>query len=200
MTNKQQAVSDAMERLVENGLSGLVADLRAQAATSREAYWLNGAADVIESIEQTKAASHPLEQQQAASGDATLFAWTSAGDYRYYPQFVNVSRKDGRIVVMMRSLEDLSGEHPVAGSLATATLPDDEAVRLGAALTASGVSRMRSALERFIAKYDECSPHIDDAFLQRELHCGPYTGPNYAEELAELRTALQDNDGGMEGG
>lgn len=48
---------------------------------------------------------------------------------------------------------------------------------------------MREAVRAFLAKHDECQPHITDAFVHRELRCGPYTGPSYADELAALRTA-----------
>jgi hypothetical protein len=64
----------------------------------------------------------------------TLFAWTSVGDYRYYPQFINVSRNGGRIVVSVRSLEDTTGEHPRTGAHATVTLPDEVVAKLAAAL------------------------------------------------------------------
>jgi hypothetical protein len=46
----------------------------------------------------------------------------------------------------------------------------------------------------FLAKLDECSPHIDSAFLMMEMHSGPYRGPDYGTELAELRAALTQTE------
>jgi hypothetical protein len=77
--------------------------------------------------------------KQVKLPNETLFAWTSVGDYRYYPQFVNVSRKDGRIVISVRSLEDTTGEHPRTGNQAVAALPDEEVQRLVTALQSSAV-------------------------------------------------------------
>jgi hypothetical protein len=48
-----------------------------------------------------------------------------------------------------------------------------------------------TAASTLIAKLDECAPGIDDAFLHRELRCGPYEGPNYAVELAALRSVVE---------
>ena len=53
--------------------------------------------------------------------------------------------------------------------------------------------RLREAAEKFLGKLEECDPYLSDAFLVRQQHCGPYTGPTYAEELANLRTALGNN-------
>jgi len=56
-------------------------------------------------------------------------------------------------------------------------------------------SRLHAAATALVAKLDECAPHIADAFLHRELRCGAYTGPNYAEELAVVRRALSATTG-----
>lgn len=48
------------------------------------------------------------------------------------------------------------------------------------------------AAQALVAKLDECDPHIADAFLFREMKCGPYDGPNYSAELRDLRAALTD--------
>lgn len=53
---------------------------------------------------------------------------------------------------------------------------------------------LETAARTLIAKLDECAPHVSDAFLHRELRCGPYEGPNYAVELAALRD-LVEGDG-----
>ena len=65
---------------------------------------------------------------------ATLFAWTSVGDYRSYPQYINVSRRDGAVVITVRAPEDLSGEYPMMGTSASCTLPDEAVVQLIASL------------------------------------------------------------------
>lgn len=49
---------------------------------------------------------------------------------------------------------------------------------------------LREAARALVAKLDECDPHIADAFLMREMKCGPYDGPNYSAELRDLRAAL----------
>jgi hypothetical protein len=82
------------------------------------------------------------------SGDMTLFAWTSVGDYRYYPQFLNVSRIGGRMRFMVRTLEDASGEHPVCGPVAEMFLPDEEVPRLIAAISSLPQSDDRELVER----------------------------------------------------
>jgi hypothetical protein len=50
-------------------------------------------------------------------------------------------------------------------------------------------------LHAFLAKMKECEPHIADAFLHRELRCGPYTGPSYAAEHRALIEALAEMEG-----
>lgn len=47
------------------------------------------------------------------------------------------------------------------------------------------------AVKAFLAKYDECGPHIADAFLNRELRAGPYTWPTYEHEMKVLREAMK---------
>ncbi len=54
---------------------------------------------------------------------------------------------------------------------------------------------MEQAARALIAKLDECEPHISTAFLLMQMKCGPYTGPNYGEELKALRAAV---DGGAD--
>lgn len=54
------------------------------------------------------------------------------------------------------------------------------------------VEAMTGAVKTFLARLDECTPYINDAFLHRELRCGEYTGPTYAAELENLRQALKD--------
>jgi hypothetical protein len=53
-------------------------------------------------------------------------------------------------------------------------------------------ARLRAAARALVAKLDECGPAIDDAFTHRQMRVGPYTGPNYGEELEALREALHD--------
>ena len=53
-----------------------------------------------------------------------------------------------------------------------------------------GKDAVREAAQALIAKLDECDPHIADAFLMREMKCGPYDGPNYSAELRDLRSTL----------
>ncbi len=69
-----------------------------------------------------------------AAQDTTLFAWTSAGDYIAYPQYVNVSRKDGKVSIIVRAFEDASGEYPVMGDTSSCTIPDEDLVQLIVAL------------------------------------------------------------------
>ena len=61
----------------------------------------------------------------------------------------------------------------------------DEAIKRGRRLRE--IATNAAAL---LAKLDECEPFIADAFLHRFLRFGEYTGPNYAAELAALRTSL----------
>lgn len=49
------------------------------------------------------------------------------------------------------------------------------------------VGELEDAISAFLAKHEQVAPHINDAFLMRELKCGPYTGPHYGEELDRLR-------------
>jgi hypothetical protein len=56
----------------------------------------------------------------------------------------------------------------------------------------TGFGVTQQAARALVAKLDECEPHITDAFLHRELRCGPYEGPNYGEELKALRRLLTD--------
>ena len=46
------------------------------------------------------------------------------------------------------------------------------------------------ALRSLVGKLEECAPHIGDAFVHRELRCGPYDGPDYARELTIARQYL----------
>ncbi len=55
---------------------------------------------------------------------------------------------------------------------------------------------MLGVLRKLVAKIDECAPHVGDAFLHRELRCGPYDGPSYAEELAAARTLIAKVEAG----
>lgn len=58
---------------------------------------------------------------------------------------------------------------------------------------------MEEAARAFIAKFDECLPHIDGAFAFMAMHGGDYKGPNFADELRALRTALDtENRSGVE--
>lgn len=54
----------------------------------------------------------------------------------------------------------------------------------------AGDETLRKAAQALVAKLDECDVHIADAFLIREMKCGPYEGPNYSTELRDLRAAL----------
>lgn len=56
------------------------------------------------------------------------------------------------------------------------------------------VEVLKGAATTFLSKLDQCQPHIDNAFLQMSLRCGPYDGPQYGAELAALRQALKDSD------
>ncbi len=49
---------------------------------------------------------------------------------------------------------------------------------------------LEAVARAFVAKLDECIPHIDNAFLMEMSRGRPYSGPNYAKELADLRTIL----------
>ncbi|CAN5702837.1 hypothetical protein BH11PSE6_BH11PSE6_00120 [soil metagenome] len=71
-------------------------------------------------------------------------------------------------------------------SLGTMAENDRYAVRAMLAFAAP----LETAARTLIAKLDECAPHVSDAFLHLEMRCGPYEGPNYAVELAALRSAL----------
>lgn len=57
-------------------------------------------------------------------------------------------------------------------------------------------SKLEEAARAFVAKFDECKPHIDDAFVHRQMRVGEYKGPQLGEELAVLRALLS---GGSEG-
>jgi hypothetical protein len=56
-----------------------------------------------------------------------------------------------------------------------------------------GSDDVADAARALIAKLDECQPHIDDAFLHRNMRCGEYDGPQYGEELSALRASLASN-------
>ena len=52
----------------------------------------------------------------------------------------------------------------------------------------SDLREAREAIGAFVAKYEECEPHITGAFQMAFTVRGhQYTGPNYAAELARLR-------------
>lgn len=59
------------------------------------------------------------------------------------------------------------------------------------ARAATGGGELATIVRAFLARYDECLPHITDAFVVRELHCGPYSGPDYAAEMKALREAVE---------
>lgn len=90
-----------------------------------------------------------------------IHAWTSAGDYQSYPRYLNVSRKDGAVVVTVRSPEDLSGEYPVPGALASCALPDEEFGKLVVKLVAFALfngpaqDKTTAALQATLASVDE---------------------------------------------
>ena len=110
--------------------------------------------------------------------DEYLFAWTpgpSDGSWRYYPPFVNVSRKAGKIVVIVRASEDTSGEFPVAGAWAECTIPDEEAERLGHALIerltpTPEPCRLREALVEARGALCDAQPFID-IMLAEDTSC-----------------------------
>lgn len=52
----------------------------------------------------------------------------------------------------------------------------------------------REGLQKFLAKWEECEPHVNDAFFHRQLRMGPYSGPQFAAELAELRHLAEQID------
>lgn len=57
------------------------------------------------------------------------------------------------------------------------------------------VAELVEAAEAFFAKFDECKPHIDDAFLHRQLRVGDYTGPQLGTELEALRALIVSHKG-----
>lgn len=54
----------------------------------------------------------------------------------------------------------------------------------------ASMSDLAAADAAFVAKLDECQPHIDGAFVFAHVHGQTYTGPNYGEELKALKSAL----------
>lgn len=63
-----------------------------------------------------------------------------------------------------------------------------------ASLEAS-IAKLVEAITAFLAKWDECEPHVDDAFFHRQLRMGAYTGPQFGEELKALRAIISDQEG-----
>lgn len=55
--------------------------------------------------------------------------------------------------------------------------------------------KLDGAVAAFLAKYAECEPSLTSAFVFQQMHLGPYTGPNFGEELAALRKTLADREG-----
>jgi hypothetical protein len=55
--------------------------------------------------------------------------------------------------------------------------------------------KLEEAARAFVAKFDECKPHIDDAFVHRQMRVGEYKGPQVDEELAALRALLSGCEG-----
>jgi len=54
-----------------------------------------------------------------------------------------------------------------------------------------GYAELTAAVRTFVAKLDECQPHIDDAFFMAFARKGDsYSGPQYGAELRRLRDAL----------
>jgi hypothetical protein len=47
------------------------------------------------------------------------------------------------------------------------------------------------AARTFLAKVDECQPHIDNAFKMEFVRGRPYTGPQYGTERDALRKSLE---------
>ena len=82
------------------------------------------------------------EEKLSEPANAYIYAWTSVGDYENYPQYLNVSRLDGKITVTVRAPEYLPEMTPEnmddrwlkPGELACMALPDAEAAKLAEAI------------------------------------------------------------------
>lgn len=64
-----------------------------------------------------------------------------------------------------------------------------------AAALETSVAVLTRAARAFLEKWDECEPHVTGAFQIRQLHVGPYSGPNFASELEALRLAVENQEG-----
>lgn len=80
-------------------------------------------------------------------------------------------------------------------AMKAAEFPPDGQTQLSDAITAALASRpshgeLVAALEKFLAKWDQVEPAINNAFAIQHFHGMPYSGPTIETELAELRSAL----------
>ena len=55
--------------------------------------------------------------------------------------------------------------------------------------------RWKDALRKLVAKLDAMEKSINDCIMFSTLHGGPYTGPQWIEEMAEARALLAEEKG-----
>lgn len=54
----------------------------------------------------------------------------------------------------------------------------------------AALARVREALRNLVAKLDAIEPHVSNVCAIAQVHGVPYTGPNWADEIAAARAAL----------
>ena len=52
------------------------------------------------------------------------------------------------------------------------------------------VERAETALKNLVAKLDAIEPHVSNVCAIAQIHGVPYTGPNWADEIAAARAVL----------